>query len=211
MSEWAPFVPLFQTVLWVLLIVVAIVIFRKKLHDLFDAAKKRVEEGSSFEAGPVKIGPRPELQKLPYAAPGEDAAPAVKESVAVASVRDDLAGARDTIYQRNRHVFLVHELAPSSVRNQRYDIFIYLAAHLEKGEVALRQVTHAKFFLGRHFGNKVVIGSKIDGVLGMRTSSYGEFLVVCEVTFEDGKTVILDRYIDFAMGDRADAVARTTR
>src|SRR5215216_6859453 len=50
------FVPLFQTLLWIILSLVLILIFRPEVAVVRKILTKRLEEGSSFEIGPVKIG-----------------------------------------------------------------------------------------------------------------------------------------------------------
>jgi len=50
------FVPLLQTLLWVLITVVAGLFFRRELRMVRGALEKRISEGSSLEFGPVKFG-----------------------------------------------------------------------------------------------------------------------------------------------------------
>lgn len=50
------YVPLIQTVLWVLLILAGILILRPELTELRTAIRKRLEEGSTVKIGPVELG-----------------------------------------------------------------------------------------------------------------------------------------------------------
>jgi hypothetical protein len=50
------FIPLFQTGLWIILVLTLICIFRSEIALLRNALAKRLEGGSSFEFGPVRIG-----------------------------------------------------------------------------------------------------------------------------------------------------------
>lgn len=57
-------------------------------------------------------------------------------------------------------------------------------------------------FFGRYWGNEFFDASwGKDGRLGVVTEAYGPFLALCEVTFADGKRILLDHYVDFSMGD----------
>jgi hypothetical protein len=58
---------------------------------------------------------------------------------------------RDDIYERFRHIFIVHVLAPSTQEGQDYDIFIYLRRHNDK---PITDVTKAEFFSGGSGGMK---------------------------------------------------------
>ena len=53
MKDW---VPLLQTMSWVVLIVIIIVLYRQKISFLLDAITERVVKGSSLKVGPVEIG-----------------------------------------------------------------------------------------------------------------------------------------------------------
>ena len=55
-TDLAPYVPLFQTLLWILLIVAGVLFFSKQLRTLLGAIQRRIEAGSSFQAGPLKLG-----------------------------------------------------------------------------------------------------------------------------------------------------------
>ena len=56
LSELAPYVPLFQTLLWVALIIAGLALFSRQLRNIFSAIQRRIETGSSLEAGPLKLG-----------------------------------------------------------------------------------------------------------------------------------------------------------
>lgn len=111
---------------------------------------------------------------------------------------------RSSIYAEARKVMLVHALQPSNKRGQKYDVFIYVLRHPD-GEYSadLSDITSVDFYLGRYWGNKIFKGSWSGRYLGIRTSVYGSFLCVCKVTFVDGGTALLHRYIDFEMGELA--------
>jgi hypothetical protein len=50
------FVPLYQTVLWLVAIIVVGFVIRTDLHRLWDAIVTRIERGGSLKVGPVEFG-----------------------------------------------------------------------------------------------------------------------------------------------------------
>ena len=55
LAALAPFVPLAQTLLWVLLILFLVVWLRKPLRDLISVVLQRIASGSSVKAGPFEL------------------------------------------------------------------------------------------------------------------------------------------------------------
>lgn len=115
----------------------------------------------------------------------------------VATTADDWTKLRDSIYAENKGYFIVHVLEPSQKKGQEYEIFIYLLRHKSKDYTDIEK---AEFFFGSYWGNKIYVASKSGDYLGVKTSAYGPFLAVCRVTFKDGTSVVLNKYIDFEMG-----------
>jgi hypothetical protein len=59
------FVPLYQTLLWVLLAVIVVIALRRDLGRLRDALVRRVESGGALDLGPIKFGElKAELQTV---------------------------------------------------------------------------------------------------------------------------------------------------
>jgi hypothetical protein len=112
----------------------------------------------------------------------------------VAETEDEWNARRKAIYTEGRNLFLTHVIMPSSRPGQTFDVFIYLIRHQSED---LSDVKLAEFFLGSYWENKVFSVDKQDEYFGIATSAYGTFLCVCKVTFFDGATIYLDRYIDF--------------
>jgi hypothetical protein len=189
----APYVPLLQTLLWVGLIVLAIVLFYRPLRRLIDTLCSRVRHGSSFKAGPVELGE--DVRALEYASPSMDTASA--EPPAGSHESTDRAIERNGIYEQNRGLFLTHVLSPSSKPGQKYDIFIYLIRHKT---TELSDVEYAEFFFGHMWGNEIFKEKQKKAMIGVSTSAYGPFLCTCHVHMKDGKVIKLSRYIDFEMG-----------
>lgn len=103
---------------------------------------------------------------------------------------------RNGIKDRNRGVFLVHVITPSKIKGQKFDIFIYLKRNKSED---LSDVKHAKFFLGRFWGNEIFEVQNDGRYIGLSTSAYGPFLCTCCVTFKDGYSMNISRFIDFEM------------
>ena len=100
------------------------------------------------------------------------------------------------IKDRNRGVFLVHVINPSKIKGQKFDIFIYLKRNKTED---LSDVEHAKFFFGRFWGNEIFEVQNDGRYIGLSASAYGPFLCTCRVTFKDGYSVNISRFIDFEM------------
>ncbi len=138
----------------------------------------------------------PELAKVDTIHPTDEGKLAA-EGKAVSPAPNNFAEERDAIYRKNRGLFLVHALEPTTDRTQEYDLFIYIVPHKDAN---LADVKKAEFFFGKYWGNRIFEGSWVGKVIGVRTSAYGPFLCSCHVTFKDGQAVTLTRYIDFEMG-----------
>ena len=109
------------------------------------------------------------------------------------------------IYRDNRNLFLAHTIRPSQKPGQLYDIAIYIIPHRSNDpkyrRTDLSDISEAEFFLGAYFDNKVFRVKNRGGIIGITTSAYGPFLCSCRVLFSDGEQLMLNRYIDFEMGN----------
>ncbi len=183
LSEW---IPLAQTVIWVILIGVAIYWLKDQIKALVGAVEYRVRSGSSVKAGPIEIGE--DLKVLERVRPSHTPAP---EST------NDWGQERNNIYTINSGIFLAHILSPSNAPGQLYDVFIFLVRHKSTN---FDDIAHAEFFFGAYWGNKVYRETRKDGLIGISTTAYGPFLCTCRVTMKKGDVIRLHRYIDFEMG-----------
>lgn len=138
---------------------------------------------------------KPELNQLEFASPS--VSNFVSSQIANNAISVNLAAARVEIYQQNRGFFIAHVLEPSKREGQEYDIFIYLLRH-KSNEYS--DVEKAEFFFGHYWHNKIYVGSRVGDLIGVKTSAYGPFLALCRITFRDGTSAILNKYIDFEMG-----------
>jgi hypothetical protein len=115
---------------------------------------------------------------------------------------------RERIYTDSRLMVLVHEVTPSSKPGFKYDITIYAKRHGINDDIS--DVISAEFFFGKSFGTQTFTGQRKGNVIGISTSAYGTFLCTCWITFSDGKTASIYRYIDFEMGDLVQKILQKT-
>jgi len=181
--DWVPF---FQTMAWIALIIYSANKFSSQLQDLLNAIKMRISSGSSFKAGPIELGQ--DLKALDRVMPS---------MASEKTHKDDWSKERDGIYNDNNGFFLAHVISPSEKGGQTYDVFIYLIKHKSK---EFSDIEFAEFFLGAYWGNEVYREKERNGLIGISTSAYGPFLCTCRIMMKNGKEIRLNRYIDFEMG-----------
>lgn len=198
------FVPLIQTLLWVLLIAGALVFFRSGLERMFRAVESHVRQGGGVEVGAAqflhfKVVER--LRELPRLEPHVESRPP-GDAAEASSVRE-WTERRKQIAQESRRVHLAHVIKPSEIIGQRFDIYVFLVAG-KHGD--LSQVKRAEFFLGKYWGNRVFEARpNAAGEIGFSTSAYGPALCVCRVEFRDGHEAVLSRFLDFEAAERLTA------
>ena len=134
------------------------------------------------------------LESLPVAPRGREASPrAAGERAAVA----EWTQVRDRLKDENRGIFLAHVIRPSHTPGQRYDVFIRLTG---TRRARLQEVSLAEFYFGPAWSDRVFRVQPSGDEIGIRTSAHGPFVAVCRVTFSDGASTVLHRFIDFDMG-----------
>jgi hypothetical protein len=104
---------------------------------------------------------------------------------------------RETHYEPNRGIFLVHKLTPSKIKDQLYDILIYLIPHKEATLTCIQKV---EYYFGPFWNDRIFISTDRSSGFSIATSAYGPFVCTAEIHFTDGSTTIIWRYIDFEMG-----------
>ena len=122
--------------LWVALIIMGTIAFRKQIGRIFEGVHRRIEKGSSLKAGLFELGA--DLEGLDHTLPY------ISKNHSDAG-EDEWAVERTGIYQKNKGIFLAHVITPSKDHRQKYDIFIYLVRHKTKD---FSDVEKAEFFFG---------------------------------------------------------------
>ena len=119
---------------------------------------------------------------------------------------------RNAVYAKSKGIFLVHKITGSTVESindkeiKFFNIDIYLSGN-PKGN-SLNEVQSAEFYLGNFFGDKIITkgldpncstqkGLTPSQIFGFAASAYGPMLCTCVVTFEDGRKITLEHWIDF--------------
>ncbi|MGP4048355.1 pYEATS domain-containing protein [Streptomyces sp. 2A115] len=200
------YVPLMQTLVWVLLIVGVLVVFRTQLAALAPILRTRIERGGAFSVGlgslSLQFGDLPTFP--PQAASEQGTETPSADGAAAGRLPDpDEPGAPAAWGQyrmdrkgETRNIHLAHVISPSRTPGQRFDIFTYL---VEGPSGRLDDVERAQFFLGRYWGNRIFdVPNRGDGKhIGFATSAYGPALCICRVIFKDGSEAVVERFLDF--------------
>lgn len=201
--------PVVQTAIWAGVAVTALVMLREPVKQFAKTVVGRVNSGDDFTTPWLSLERRAELEKLDKAEATkseviEDAEAEEVEIVSEPTTKKQWNRYRQGIYEAHRGLFLVHVISPSEKSGQTYDIFILVKRHKDR---TIDDIEKVDFYLGQYWGNKVFTEIPRDGLVGLRTSAYGPFLCVCKVHLKgEGskppQTIMLERYIDFEMGER---------
>jgi hypothetical protein len=188
--KFKDFVPLFQTISWILFISIILFHFRDSIKILFENMIDRIKKGSSFKAGPIEIGE--ELASL-------QSADKMQNEIKVGAIGREREEDREKIYKANKGLFLTHIFIPSKIKGQKYDICIYLIKHKSND---FSDIDYVEFFFGHMWKNKVFKIKNDNKKIGIVTSAYEPFLCTCCVKFKNNTEIELYRYIDFEMENR---------
>lgn len=210
MTAMNAFVPLFQTALWVILIVAVLIAGRKQWSGILGGIRDRIDRGDPvrFGIGSLSAEFDRDSQGAVRIAPGDDPGSGGNP----AQLDDPLEVKRSQIGKEQRGVQLVHVATPSAESGQRYDLFVYLTGwrRSEYGQPEnLSDVKDAEFHVGPKFTpSTVLVKNNNQGKIGFTTSAHGPVICVCRVTFTDGETAVLQRYLDFESAELAERAAR---
>jgi hypothetical protein len=189
-----------QTALWVASLIIGILLFRRQLGTLFNAALARIRAGASVKIASFELGALPQIPQ------GAGVTTKVRGVVEIHDDDGAFNGARSQFKTEFRNLFLVHRIAPSADPEQLYDIVIYLVPSLKYG--SLSGVAAVEYYMGKYWGGKVF--RSIDRATGflIATAAYAPFTCTARVTFSDGVAVFVHRYVDFEMGQLPPGVFR---
>lgn len=218
-----------STAMWLILLLLLLITFGRKASRLLDAVIQRVKGGSAIEIWKVKIEAAAVPVGLESMGPQRSPVQGLLEHPDTPEKRSWWSRARRqggkhvklaargdlpewTLGRRNigvdqRGVHLAHLLAPTREPGQEWEIFIYLVAGAERtaaygmpGDVS--DVASAEFYLGHMWGERTttVTWTRDRSHLGIRTTAYAPVICLCRITFRDGHTAVLSRFIDFEMG-----------
>lgn len=182
---------LLSTAIWIVLVVILLIAFRKVIRSLIVAITKRLEGGALVKIWNIELGPlRVSENSLP------------ESRLIKARIDRSLEVEREDIYKLNKRLFLVHRLFPSSLEGQLYDILIYVKPHKGTyGSGNLDDVIQVDYYFGATWGHNVFSSTDRVKRFAVVASSHGSgFLCFARVHLRSGDNFTTWRYIDFEMG-----------
>lgn len=189
-------VPLFQTLIWVILIIVLIAVFWNNINVVLNAFVQRVIAGAAFTIGPLNIGTPPASVgnargRATATAEGTSGADTSKDVEQMLIDRKYPPGFTEAIY-------LVHASQIVSPRTERkngvYRVRVWLEAYQTE---SLDEIKRVSYRLHDTFGAKKLITTRSrlkDFELWLNV--YGEFTIVAYVEREKESELWLSRYLD---------------
>ena len=195
----AEIVELVEVIIWPVLLIVLVCLFRKQISAFFEAFTSQLKQAKSLKIFDVEIIGKDisEFQQR-------------KDSVASSNyllepASSDVLEFRKNIYAQSKNIFLTHRVRPTDrchVSGLPYfDISIYLVPHKNYG--ALNDIKQVEYYLGHHFdpqiseyGGKYIVTDSLDG-FAIKNSAYGPTLCEAKILFHDGTSTTLYRYLDF--------------
>ncbi len=178
------------SLLWFILAVVLLCVFKGVIQQLISAIIWRVKSGAQVKIASFEIGGS-------YVSPDPSISVRGKFIESLTDEGQQRYKERGEYYLSNRDLFLVHKLAPSERPNQLYDILIYLIPHKNP---TLASVQKVEYYFGRHWGDKIFVSTGRASGFAISTSAYGPFVCTAKLYFTDGGSAMIWRYIDFEMG-----------
>jgi hypothetical protein len=183
------FWPALPSLLWFLLAVIVLAYLRRELVAVLREVSWRLKIGAAVKVATFELG-------ATYVDPGnlQDSAGAVQSRVDPA---DERYAQRRMYYEPNRHILLVHRIAPSKEPHQLYDILLYVVPHKGTDLLGLLSV---EYYFGHHWGNRIFTSTDRARAFAVSTSAFGAFMATAKLNFTDGVSVFVNRYVDFEMG-----------
>jgi hypothetical protein len=189
-----------QTLIWIFLFVVGMLLVKRQIGVLFNAILLRLRSGASVRVGSLELGALPQVHQ------GGGVSKRVRGIVETREDDGSFDQSRNSFRTEFRNLFLVHRIAPSNDPEQLYDIVIYIVPSLRHGSLSC--VIAVEYYMGRYWGRTVF--RSIDRATGflIATAAYAPFTCTARVHFSDGTSVFLHRYVDFEMGQLRSQVFR---
>lgn len=178
------------SILWVLLVFIALALFRREIREVFQNLSWRLRTGAALKLFSVELG---QSYVSPSIEIGNDETALEHRT----DTDEERWRQREQYYKPNRNIHLVHRLAPSTKSGMLYDIQLYLVPHRE---ATLSNVSKVEYYFGRHWGRQVFTSIDRSRGFPITTSAFGPFMCTAKLFFTDGETVIINRYVDFEMG-----------
>jgi hypothetical protein len=192
MTDW---IPLFQTGLWVILVLVLIIVFRRPLKVLIEILMVRARAGAPIKAGPFEVGAPPSILRTDEVA---TATAEGKRGISVPGSVKEMLEAKEYPPGLREEVYLVHEaellrqrLTPGS---GRYRVRVWVEAYDEK---TLEDIGRVTYRLYDDFKPQTVVATEArNREFELWLNVYGEFTIIAYAEKENGDGLWLTRYID---------------
>lgn len=168
--------------------------FRRPLLAVLDALKHQIDRGASLKYGGLElIGVTLESFSNLKGSRFEkvDADP-------------ELVAYRQEMYREQRDIFLVHRVQKANSFSEKgyqlYDMSIYLTSHKDRGN--LEEINFVEYQFGesrdQQFpnGTRYILRDSANG-FAIRRMGSGPTPCAARINFRDGKTVVVNRYLDF--------------
>lgn len=191
-------VPLFQTLSWILfwLILIHFIYrnFNSQLGGLLNAFVNRVQQGSPVEAGNFKLGAPPALAT-------QQVNTATTEGIKGIDVSENL-NEKVLNYQKYstgvaEEIFLLHEaeVVRSPIENKRgkYRVRIWLESY---PEVDFNEFSQVIYRLHETFPQQIIATAANKNQFELWLNVWGEFTVIAYVERKDKESLWLTRYLD---------------
>lgn len=194
--------PVLQTAIWACVAILFAWVIKEPIRHLAERLVERVGQGDKIITPYFSIERQEQLNQLDYiqtVSRGEDASTIIRteNSEKSPTSSQEFEAYRQSIYDKNRNIFLAHVITPSENKSNNYNIYIFLVRHKQ---MTFTDVSSADFYFGKMWHSRIFRETPKNGLIGLRMSAYGTFLCVCRINFSDGNSAMISRYIDFEMG-----------
>lgn len=179
------------SILWVLLVFIALVLFRREIREVFQNLSWRLRTGAALKLFSLELGGQS------YVSPSIETDTDETALEHHTDTAEERWRQREQYYKPNRNIHLVHRLAPSTKSGMLYDIQLYLMPHRD---ATLSNVSKVEYYFGRHWGKQIFTSIDRSRGFPITTSAFGPFICTAKLYFTDAETVIINRYVDFEMG-----------
>jgi hypothetical protein len=196
---------LLSSLAWPGSIAFAALIFKERVRKIADTLVERFKTATKVKIAVLELEGQYFAPKESAELPGQAKIAGNKRQVFAAN-KIDLAN-RLKIYEASKYILLGHKIAPSELRDQKYDVSVFLvrktsSRHFTANFDTIERVTYylGPYFGQSEFGSKFVVNDPSNG-FAMKTSAHGEVLCTAEILFKDGSNANLQRFLDFSMGE----------
>ncbi|KAB8155147.1 hypothetical protein EZY14_004480 [Kordia sp. TARA_039_SRF] len=187
-----PWENLFPDILWISFWLFLLFITKEFIKKIITALLNRVKHGAgmkigSFELDGLKVSGNNNLSNNHFE---------------ISEDQNNMRGKdRANVYKLHRGAMLTHKIFKSKKDGQLYDILIYVIPNKSSN---LIQVKSVEYYFGKFWGHKIFTSNDRSNGFAIATSAYGPFLCTAKINFNDGKSELVYRYIDFEMGNVAE-------